>query len=189
LGTNNVSIRVSASNDTDASNNDGSATIAIGEEADLSVGLKAPAAATNGTPFDVSLTASNTSSIEARKVTVTVELPAGVTAANATLNGANCTVQSATITCSLDSPGSGVSVTGTASLVASTDGNALLQARIAGDYVDPSTGNDLATAAISVTSPATARQTASSGGGGGSASWPLLLALLALFGVKNLQRR
>jgi hypothetical protein len=188
-GKNNVSIRVSASNETDTGDNDGTATIAIGEEADLSVGLQAPAAATNGTPFNVSLTASNTSSIEARNVTVTLDLPAGVTASNASLNGANCTVQSATITCSLDSLAGGASVTGTAALVASTDGNALLQARIAGDYVDPSTGNDTATAGVSVTSPATARQSTSSGGGGGSASWPLLWALLALFGLKNLQRR
>jgi MYXO-CTERM domain-containing protein len=120
---------------------------------------------------------------------VTLDLPAGISAANATLNGANCTVQTATITCSLGLLASAASVTGTASLVASHDGSAVLQARIAGDYVDPNAEDDIATATISVTSPATALQSTSSGGGGGSASWPLLWALLALFGLKNLQRR
>ena len=189
LGTNDVSVRVSASNDTDASDNNGYATIAIEDEADLSIGMQAPASATNGTPFNVSLTASNPSSIEARDVTVTLDLPTGIAASSASLNGATCTVQGATITCSLDSLASGASVTGTASLVASADGNALLQARIAGGYVDPTSGNDIATSTVDVTSPVTARQSTSSGGGGGSASWPLLWALFALLGVKNLQRR
>jgi hypothetical protein len=189
LGTNDVAIRVSASNDTDINDNSGSATIAIEEEADLGIGLQAPTSVSNGTAFNVSLNANNASSIEARNVTVTVDLPSGVTASTATLNGANCTIKTAAITCSIDSLASGASVSGTASLMASTDGNAVLQAHIAGDYVDPTDGNDMATATVNVTSPATALQSTSSSGGGGSASWPLLWALFALFGVKNLRRR
>jgi hypothetical protein len=189
LGTNDVAIRVSAGNDSLASDNNGSATLSIEDEADLGIGLQAPAAITNGTPFDISLTASNTSDIEARNVIVTLDLPAGVTASAAKLNGANCTVQGAAITCVLGSLASGATVTGTASLVASTDGNALLQARIAGGYVDPIVGNDTAAATINVTTPGTSRQSTGSGGGGGSFGGTLLWALLALFGMKNLQRR
>jgi hypothetical protein len=116
-------------------------------------------------------------------------LPTGVTASAATLNGANCTVQGGAITCSIGSLAAGATMTGTASLVASTDGNAVLQARIAGSYVDPVAGNDSASATVNVTTPAATRQSTSSGGGGGSSSASLLWALLALLGMKNLQRR
>jgi hypothetical protein len=189
LGANDVSIRVSASNETQTSNNNGSATIQIEDEADLGIAVQAPASANNGTPFNVALTASNVSGIEARNITVTLSLPEGVTASTASLNGANCAIQSDAVTCPLDSLASGATVTGTASLVASTDGNALLEARIAGRYVDTAAGNDTATATINVTSPTTARQSASSGGGGGSVGWPLLWALFSLLGVKNFRRR
>jgi hypothetical protein len=188
-GTRDVALQVSASNDSEASNNSGSATIVIGEEADLGVGIQAPASVTNGTPFNVSFSASNSSPIEARNVVVTLDLPAGVTASGATLNGANCSVQSAAITCVLDSLASGASVSGTASLLASTGGNAMLQARITSSYFDPADGNDKSSATVNVTTPAAVRQSTDSGGGGGSSSWTLLGALLALLGMKNLQRR
>jgi hypothetical protein len=189
LGTNDVAIKVSATNDIQDSNNEGSATIAIEEEADLGIGLQAPASVTNGTSFNVSLTASNVSGIAARNIIVSLGLPAGVTASAATLNGTNCSIQSAAITCLLDSLASGASVTGSASLTAGADGNALLEARIDGDYFDLATTNDTATATVNVTTPGATRQSTSAGGGGGSTGWPLLWALLALFGMKNLQRR
>lgn len=188
LGTNDVAIRVSAGNDSEASDNKGFATLSIEDEADFGIGLQAPATITNSTPFDVSLTASNTSAIEARNVTVTLDLPAGVTASAARLNGANCSVQDASVTCLLDSLASGATMTGTVSLIASTDGNALLQARIAGGYVDPVVGNDTASATVSVTSPGTSRVSTGSGGGGGSFGGTVLWALLALFGLKQRQR-
>lgn len=189
VGTNDIAIRTSASNETRTSNNNGSATIEIEAEADLGVGLQAPTSVTNGTPFNVSLTATNLSGGAVRGITVSLDLPAGVTASAATLDGATCTVRTTAITCLLDSLASGATVTGTASLTASTDGNALLRAHVAGNYVDPAAGNDTATATVNVTSPAITRQSASSGGGGGSVSWPLLWALLAVLGMKNLQRR
>jgi hypothetical protein len=189
VGTNDVALRVSASNETQTNNNNGSAKIEIEAEADLGIALQAPASATNGTPFNVSLTARNVSGTEARGITLAVDLPAGVTASAATLNGANCVLQTAAITCTLDSLASGASATGTASLIASTDGSAVLQARVAGSYVDPVAGNDTASATVNVTTPAPTRQAASAGGGGGSSSGSLLFALLALLGMKNLQRR
>jgi hypothetical protein len=189
VGTNDVAVQVSASNETQTSNNNGSARINIEAEADLGVGLQAPGSATNGTPFNVSLTARNVSGTDVRGITLALDLPAGVTASAATLNGANCVLQSAVITCTLDSLASNAFVTGTASLIASTDGNAVLQARIGGGYVDPVAGNDTASATVNVTTPAASRQSTTSGGGGGSSSGSLLFALLALLGIKNLQRR
>jgi hypothetical protein len=188
VGTSDVSIRVSATNEAQTSNNNGSATIEIEAEADLGIGLRAPTSVTNGTPFDVTLTATNVSGTEARDVTVALNLPAGVTASAATLNGTNCSVQNGAISCSLASLASGATVTGTASLVASTDGNAVLEARIGGGYIDPVAGNDTASATVAVTTPAATLQSSSSGGGGGSSSASLLWALLALLGVKNFQR-
>lgn len=190
IGSNPVSINVSASNETQTGNDSGNATIAIEPEADLAVTLQAPASVANGTAFNVQLSATNLSSNEARAVTVTVDLPGGVTASAATLNGTSCTVQNAAITCSIASLASGAAVTGTASLVASTDGSALLQARIDGGYVDPVASNDSASATVSVASTATTTsKSTSSGGGGGSFSLSLLAALAVLRGLKNLQRR
>jgi hypothetical protein len=190
VGTNDVAVRVSAGNESQIANNNGTATIAVEAEADLAIGLQAPASVTNGTAFNVSLVANNLSATAVRGISVTLALPAGVTASAASLNGASCTIQSAAITCSVDSLASGTALTGTATLVASTDGSAQLEARIAGGYVDPVAGNDTASAAVSVTaSAATTSQSTSSSGGGGSTGWPLLWALLALVGMKNFQRR
>jgi hypothetical protein len=150
--------------------------------------VQAPTSVTNGAAFNVSLTASNVSGVDARNITVTLNLPAGVTASTASFNGSNCAIHTDAIICPLDLLASGATVSGAALLMASNDGNALLEARIAGNYVDPTGGNDTASATVNVTSPATARAS-SSGGGGGSADWPLLWALLALLGTKKLRRR
>jgi len=189
VGSNRVAVDVSASNETQTSNNSGEATIAIEPEVDLSVTLQAPASVSNGSAFNVSLSATNASPNVARSVTVTVDLPAGVTASSATLNGAACSVQAAAITCSLDSLASGASVTGSASLVASTSGSAVFQARIDSSSVDPVAGNDSASATVSVASNATtsADKPTSSGGGGGSTSLSLLAALSALLVVKKVR--
>lgn len=189
-GTHEVPVRVNASNETQIGNNDGAATIQIEAEADLAIALQAPTSATNGTAFNVSLVANNLSTALARGITLTLALPAGVTASAASLNGASCSLDSSAISCSIDSLASGTALTGTATLVAATDGSVLLEARIAGGHVDPVAGNDTASATVSVTTKATSSsQSTSSGGGGGSTGGPLLLALLSLLGFKNLQRR
>lgn len=190
VGTNDVTIEVSASNDNGAGNNLGSATLVIEEPVDLGIGLQAPTAATNGTPFDVALTATNGSALEARGVNVTLDLPAGVTASAATLTGATCTIQGTRVTCSVASLASGTTLSGSVSLVASVDGNAVLQAGIAGDYSDPTAANDAASATVSVTSPGTTtRKSDNSDGGGGSFSGSMFWALLALLGARKNRRR
>jgi len=190
VGTNDVSLRVSASNETQTGNNNGTAVIEIETEADLAVGLQAPTSASNGSPFNVSFSASNMSGREARAITITLDLPAGVTASNATLSGGTCSVQGAAITCTIDRLASLATANGSASLTATTNGNTGLQARVASGFVDPVAGNDSATASVNVTSASTTNQsTSSGGGGGGSPGWPLLWALLSLAGLKNLQRR
>jgi hypothetical protein len=190
-GANLVTLEVSATNDTQTDNNTGEGTLRIAPEADVSVGLQAPASASAGTAFDVTLTATNLSAVDTRDLTVTVELPNGVTASSATLAGIGCTVQSNSITCSLSSLRGGASVTGTASLVASTGGSTLIQARIAGSYVDPIAGNDTASATVGVVASAatTSQSTLKSSGGGGCANLLFLSALLGLLGLKKLRTR
>ena len=193
VGTNDVAVQVSASNEIQTGNNSGEAMIAIEPQADLALGLQAPASVAAGSAFDVSLSANNLSAGDARDVVVTINLPAGVTASAATLDGSSCMIQSAVIMCSVSSLASGRAVMGTASLVATTGGDAVLQGRIAAATLDPVAGNDTASATVNVVASAsTTSQTTSSGGGGGgggSSGWPLLGALFALLGLKNLQRR
>ena len=193
IGSNHVAVAVSTGNETQVANNSGDATIQIEPEADLALTLQAPASVANGASFNGSLSATNLSANPARNVTVTMTLPAGVTASAATFNGASCAIEDAFITCSLDSLASGGTVTGSVSLSAANRGDALLQARIAGATIDPVAANDSASATVAVvTSAAATTQSSSSsggGGGGGSTGWPLLGALLTLVGLKNFQRR
>lgn len=190
VGANDVAIQVSASNEAQTGNNSSAATIEIEPEADLGVTLQAPTSTSTGTAFNVSLTATNLSPNVARNVMVTIDLPAGVTASSVTLTGASCTVQSASVSCLLSSLTSGATVTGTASLTASTGGTALLQARLGGSYVDPVASNNSASASVNVIASATTTsQPASSGGGGGGSTSPLLLGgLLVLLGLKKRRR-
>lgn len=190
-GSNSISVDVSAANETNTSNNHGEGTIDIEPEADLAVSLQAPPSTAAGTAFTTSLSARNLSSIDANAVTITMALPAGVTASEAAFNGGACSVQGSSITCSLASVAAGATVTGTATLTAATAGNAVLQAQISGNYFDPVTSNDTAAATVSVTGAVlvTAQSSNSGGGGGGAAGVGLLSALFGLLSLKNLQRR
>lgn len=189
VGSNSVSVDVSASNELQLNDNHGEGTLNIDPEADLAVSLQGPATATVGNSFNVSLSATNLAMIAAGAVNITLELPAGVTASAATLNGGSCAIQTGAISCTLASLAAGASVTGTASLSASAAGSTLLRARISGSYVDPVASNDSADSTVTVSSPmSTSAQPAKSGGGGSSGAL-LLSALLAVLGLKNLQRR
>ncbi|MBL8271675.1 M12 family metallo-peptidase [Steroidobacter sp.] len=186
-----ISVDVSASNETNLANNHGEGTISTQPEVDLAVSLQAPVSITAGTAFSATLSASNLSENDADSVTLTIALPAGVTASSATFDGNSCTVGTSNVTCSLPALASGESVTGSITLTASTAGSAVLQAQISSGQVDKVTNNDTAAATVSVTSvSATATQSGSSGGGGGGSTSPGLLALLfGALALKNRQRR
>jgi hypothetical protein len=188
VGSNSVSAAVSASNEVRTTNNRGEGTISIGPELDLAVTLQAPPSVTVGSAFNISFSASNLSVIAADTVVVNIALPEGVTASSAAFNGANCAIQPDGIACSLGSLAAGGSVSGNASISATTAGTIQLQARISGSYVDPVAGNDTASASVALSSTAsTTSQDNRSGGGGGSAGLLLLSALSGLLGWKKLR--
>lgn len=184
-----VTVAVSASNESNLNNNHGAGTIRTQPEVDLAVSLQAPASITTGSPFDLELEATNLSDKDADSVTLTVALPNGLSASNATLEGANCIVGNGSITCSSPSLASGARMTGTVRLTASTAGSAVLQARISSSQIDPVAANDSAETTVSVSgSSMSAAQSPAAGRGGGGAAGPGFLALLlCLLCLKSLQ--
>jgi hypothetical protein len=189
VGSNSVSVEVSADNESRTTNNRGEGTLSIDPEADLGVSLQAPSSIAIGSAFNVSLSATNLAVIATNGISITLELPDGVTASSATLNGGSCAVQSGAIVCSIASLAAGATVTGSASLNASVAGSALLRARISGSYVDPVASNDTAQTSVTVTTVMSTSAQPAKSGGGGSSELLLLSALLGLLGLKKLQRR
>jgi len=188
-----ITVAVSAVNESNLDNNHGVGTISTQPEVDLAVSLQAPASIAAGMPFDAELTATNLSDKDAGSVTISIALPAGVTASSATFNGSNCILGAQSITCSLPSLASGERVTGTVRLTAASAGAAVLQAQIASQQIDPVAANDSAEATVSVTgsamSAAQSPSSSGSGGGGGAAGSGFLALLLGLLCLKNLQPR
>ncbi|MFC4310639.1 M12 family metallo-peptidase [Steroidobacter flavus] len=187
-----ISVDVTAANESNLTNNHGAGTISTLPEVDLSVSLQAPASIAAGTSFNATLSAANLSDDSADTVLVTVALPAGVTASSAIFGGTDCRIGDGTITCTLPSLAPGASVTGSATLKATTTDNAVLQAQISSGQIDPVAANNTATTTVTVTGSAmSATQTANSGGGGGggAAGFGLLALLLGVLGLKNRQAR
>lgn len=185
-----ISAKVSANNDSNPTNNQGEGTIDTRAEVDLGVSLQAPGSSPSGTTFTTTLTATNNSRADAGEVILTVSLPDGVTASSATFGGNDCTVETGSITCTLASLAAGATASGSATLTASGMGNKLLQARVSSNQLDPSPGNDTASATINITAVTQpASQSSSGGGGGGSAGAGWLALLLGALGLKTFQRR
>lgn len=185
-----ITVDVSAANESNLNNNHGTGTISTQPEVDLAVSLQAPASIAAGVSFNADLAATNLSDNDADSVTVTVALPAGVTASSATLNGGNCIVSYGNVTCSLPSLASGERATGTMKLTAAASGSAMFQAQISSAQIDPVAANDTANTTVSVTGSAmsAAQSSSSSSGGGGGAAGPGFLALLfGLLCLKNFQ--
>lgn len=174
-----ITVDVSAANENNLNNNHGAGTISTQPEVDLAVSLQALASIAAGASFNAELSATNLSDKDADSVTLSIALPAGITASSATLNGSNCIVGSGGVTCSLPLLTSGERVTGTVRLTAISAGSAMLQAQISSAQIDPVAANDTANTTVSVTGPAmSAAQSSSASGGGGGAAGPGFLALL-----------
>ena len=82
-------------------------------EVDLAVSLQAPASARPARPSTSRCRRPTSPTIDADAVTLTLHLPAGVTAASATLNGSNCTVANGQHHLLVASLAAGATVTGT----------------------------------------------------------------------------
>jgi hypothetical protein len=199
FGSTPIAAHVSARNETQMSNNDGTGTIAIDPEADVAVSLNGAVSATAGASFSVPFAITNLSTTAtANSIELTIELPGGVTGINASMASSGCAVQGATISCSITQLAAGATVTGSTVLSAQNAGEVRLVARTTGAYLDPNAANDTSERSITVapataalapsqtTSPASSESISRSGGGGGSFD---LLFVLAFASLRFIRRR
>lgn len=192
VGTSSISARVFADNETNTSDNQGSGTLAIEREADVSLSMEAPERVTTGTGFEVRFTVANAAQIAAQEVRTSLELPTGVTATAAAQTGGTCAIEGSEIACVVPTLAAGESSTGRITLSAGHAGSTLLQLHTSGSYVDPVGSNDAAAATVEVTqsTPPSAVQSddQAAGGnrGGGGAFGAFLLGAL---GVLSLWRK
>jgi hypothetical protein len=181
-GTNTITAQVTADNDSNRRDNEGSGSVVIEAPADVSVTLQGPTTATANKTFTVGFQIANIAADNAGTVRVQIDIPAGTTVGSASLANGSCTTAAAQIECTLAPLGPGIVASGSVSLMASAPGSATLHAAVSGDYYDSNSANDtaeLVVAVSSASSPATA-EPPSSGGGGGSFGLLLLLALAPL---------
>ena len=181
-GTNPITAHVSADNDANQMDNNGSGAIVVETPADVAVTLHGPSTAAANQTFTVGFQVANVAADNAGTVKVQIDIPAGTTVGSASLANGSCTTGAAQIECTLAPLGPGVAASGSVSLMASAPGSAALHAAVSGDYFDPNNANDTADLVVAVGSasaPATAER-AASGGGGGSFGLLLLLALAPL---------
>lgn len=190
IGSNSIAARVSAQNENQPDNNAGDGTLVIDPEADLAVTLQAPAAAPANTMLTADFSAANLAAIDTTNITVEITLASGLTAATAQIATGSCAVQPAVVRCTLPSLPANTTVSGSFSLSTSTTGNATLQARIFGSYVDPESANNTAAASIVISESATtpAPPMGRRSGGGGSISLLFLLGLGSLISIRRMAR-
>ncbi len=186
--TNTIAARVSADNDGNTRDNDGSGAIVIESRADVSVTLHGPTTATANQAFTVGFEIANTAADNAGTVTVQIDIPVGTTVNIASLANGTCTSDATGIECTLAPLAGGLAASGSFSLMAPAAGDAALHASVSGDYFDTNNANDTANLVVAV-GAATAVATAEpsrSGGGGGSMG---LLLLLVLGPLQRARRR
>ena len=180
VAANSISVRISAQNEAPAGDNVGEGTIVIEPEADLGLTLQAPASIAANESFDAQFTVTNAAAIDAKELEIALTLPAGVSLAEASVQGGSCSAQNNQLICAIASLAAGGTARGSATLRASA-GPVTLHAQVSGAYVDPNVANDTADAQVTVTAaPVPVAQSGGSGGGGGSIGALLLLALAAL---------
>jgi hypothetical protein len=178
-----IAAHITAANDANRTDNDGSGAIVIESPADVAVTLQGPATATAHETFTVGFEIANVAADNAGTVTVQIDIPGGTTVSSASLANGSCTTGAAQIECTLTPLGPGIAASGSVALTASAPGSAALHAAVSGDYFDPNNANDTADLIVAVSgaaSPASADSAASGGGGGGSCGPLLLLALASL---------
>lgn len=185
VGSNTVSAHLASDNDSNATDNNGEGLIGIEPQADVSITLQGPAAATANQAFSIGLQIANAAEENAGNVTVAIDIPDGTSVNSASLSNGSCTTQSNQVQCTLASLAAGGTASGSISLRTSAAGSVALHAMLSGDYVDPNSANDTADLTVVVgtaTSPSIAPAKAAdpNGGGGGAIGVLLLLALAPL---------
>jgi uncharacterized repeat protein (TIGR01451 family) len=185
IGASAIAVQIASDNDAVLTNNRGAGELTVQQEADLGLELGGPATAVVGSDLRLTFTASNNTNAPASGVHVTLDLPAGLTATQASLSSGACTVGASRIDCTVASAPGAAMLTGALMLTPSAAGALSVRGAISGSYIDFEPANDAAQHAVTiepaavVVSQSTAEPGRSSGGGG-SASWLLLLAMAGL---------
>jgi hypothetical protein len=197
VASNSISAKVFAHSESTADDNEGSGSLVIDPEADVSVSAEGPTQVSVADPFDVRFTLANAAVINANAVRATIQIPANFVARSTVFDGGACTIEGTAITCSLGLLGPGASSEGTISLTATRAGNATIELQIAGSYVDPNASNDAAELTVEVSSAVTASPSQGAAGGdsssgssgGGGAGNAILLTLLGALAAARRRRR
>lgn len=195
LGSNSISIKVSADSDAQLTNNHGDGTLSIDPEVDLRTELQAPHTAMVRVDFTASFSVANLMTIDSGAVTLDIELPASVVGLSATLGGVACTpVQSSLIRCNASSIAANGTSNGTITLYPRAAGAAVIRVRSASTDIDPSTADNVAERTVSIAAVAgrvTSVHTATGveRNGGGAIDALLTLALTLLAGARASRRR
>jgi uncharacterized repeat protein (TIGR01451 family) len=149
--TNNASV-TGDQGDGDSSNNSASENTAVTGIADLSItNSDSPDPVAAGQTLTYTLTATNNGPNDAPSVTVTDNLPAGVTYQSANASQGSCSQASGTVTCNLGAIASSSSATITITVVPPVAGTISNTANVSGSQsVDQTSANDSATATTSV---------------------------------------
>ena len=142
--------------DPDTSNNTKSASTSVTPAADLTVTkIDSPDPVLAGTNLVYAVTVTNGGPSTSTGAVLTDTLPAGVTFVSSTPGSPTCTLSTGTVTCSLGDLAANASTTVTihVGVNGATTGTLTNTASVAGDEVDPDTGNN-STSAATLVNPA-----------------------------------
>ena len=143
-------------NDPDSGNNTGTSTVPIDTTANVSVTKTGPATATAGTSVSWTVTARNAGPSVARAVLVSDQIPAGISGATATVNGAQCAIADGALTCPLGdlAPGASVEIAVTGTIDQGRTEPVVNTATVGSQTTDPNGDDNTATTTTEVTSSA-----------------------------------
>jgi uncharacterized repeat protein (TIGR01451 family) len=140
-----------------AANNSASASTTVTPVANLGVTVTdAPDPVAQGSNITYTVTVTNAGPSSATSVTATVPVPANVTFVSGTATQGTCAVASGTITCTIGTMASGATVTATIVVTATAAGTVNASITVASPVLDPTPGNNSASASTTVNAPASA---------------------------------
>ena len=148
----NIAVVSATTADPNTANNTASAVSTSQAQADLSLTKSASDSPVAGGPITYTLTARNAGPSTATAVVVTDTVPAGVTVTSATGGGITCTTAGAVVSCPVGTLASGQSavLTIAGTLAPGVTGSSTNTASVSSPVLDPSPGNNTATATSTV---------------------------------------
>ena len=180
VGTFNTSVTISADNDENGDNDTSSGTLVLEPAVDLAIlNVQGASSVEQNQSTSMTATVSNQTAISASNVEVTVAVPDGLTASDATPSVGSCDVQDDSVSCQPGDLAADATMTIEVTLQAGDDlGEAQVSFAVSGPDLETVPGNNTALATVDVVEPPP--PPADSGGGGSSSPlWALCLLPLA----------